>query len=148
MKPDTYTGRGGTTKGREPAPIEEIAMDERTGGSHRDPQGLPGHERQLQYEGRTDNRHEPVRGGGVHYGKGPKGYVRPDSSIKDEIYVRLTDHHFIDASEIWVEVAQGEVTLTGNVERRSMRHAAEDVASDVLGVLGVINLLKVRSPGV
>jgi hypothetical protein len=50
----------------------------------------------------------------------------------------------VDASEIEVTVSQGVVTLTGVVEDRSAKRAAEDIAEEVLGVDDVRNELKVR----
>lgn len=80
---------------------------------------------------------------GRHYGKGPRGYMRSDEAIKDEVYCRLAEHHFVDPSEIIVEVERGAVTLRGAVVRRAMRYAAEDLVEDIPGVHHVINLLRV-----
>ena len=50
-------------------------------------------------------------------GKGPKGYERSDERLKEVICERLTDDDDIDASEISVEIRNGEVTLSGSVEQ-------------------------------
>jgi osmotically-inducible protein OsmY len=81
-----------------------------------------------------------------HKGKGPRGYSRTDERIMDEVCERLTHHPYIDASLIEVKVENGEVTLTGEVQDRRMKHLAEDVAADVSGVKDVHNSIKpVRS---
>lgn len=46
-------------------------------------------------------------------GKGPKGFVRTDQFITDDIGVLLTVDPFIDASTLTIEVKKGEVTITG-----------------------------------
>ena len=56
-----------------------------------------------------------------HRGRGPRGYKRSDARIADDINDRLTDDRYIDATEIQVEVKDGEVTLTGNVDSRAAR---------------------------
>jgi osmotically-inducible protein OsmY len=43
-----------------------------------------------------------------------------------------------------VEVADGVVTLAGEVETRGERRAAEDVAAEVSGVVDVINRIHAR----
>jgi hypothetical protein len=81
---------------------------------------------------------------GRHYGRGPKGYRRSDERIREDVSDRLMWDPDVDASEIEVMVSQGVVTLTGVVEDRSAKRAAEDIAEEVLGVDDVRNELKVR----
>lgn len=83
---------------------------------------------------------------GPHAGKGPKGYVRSDERILELVHEVLTDHEHIDASNITVGVKDGEVTLTGHVDRRSAKLQAEDLASTVSGVKDVHNRLRIGSP--
>ena len=80
---------------------------------------------------------------GKHRGRGPKGYRRSDERIKEDINDRLTDHSFLDASEIVVNVKEGEVTLSGTVNDRRDKRIAEDVAESVSGVRNVQNNLRV-----
>ena len=82
---------------------------------------------------------------GPHAGRGPKGYQRPDERICDEINERLTAHGLIDASEVDCRVHDGEVVLTGYVDSRAAKRAAEDLAEDVYGVRDVHNQLRVRT---
>jgi hypothetical protein len=77
-------------------------------------------------------------------GRGPKNWQRSDDRIREDINERLTDHPDIDASEIEVQVKNGEVTLTGTVEERYTKRMAEDVAENVTGVREVHNQLRVQ----
>src|SRR5262249_49896833 len=81
---------------------------------------------------------------GSHRGKGPKGYKRPDDRIHDEVCERLTRHALIDASLMDVQVENGEVTVTGEVLDRRMKHMTEDVIDEVSGVREIHNKLRVR----
>lgn len=82
---------------------------------------------------------------GQHRGRGPKGYKRTDARILEEVNDRLADDPFVDASEIEVRVAEGEVTLTGTVDDRNAKRRAEDLAEHVSGVAHVQNNLRVKA---
>lgn len=82
-----------------------------------------------------------VRGG--HRGRGPKNYTRSDQRIQEDINDRLTDYDYIDASEIDVQVQNGEATLSGTVNSRHEKRMAEDVVETVSGVRHVENRLRV-----
>jgi hypothetical protein len=83
-----------------------------------------------------------------HYvGRGPKGYKRSDDRIRDEICDRMTEDPALDASEIEVEVIEGEVTLSGSVMSRDQKRRAEDVAERISGVRDVTNQLRVMRNG-
>ena len=77
-------------------------------------------------------------------GRGPKGYQRSDERISDEVHQRLTDDHYVDASEINVAVSNGDVTLTGTVESREAKHRAERIVEDLSGVKHVQNNIRVQ----
>jgi osmotically-inducible protein OsmY len=79
-----------------------------------------------------------------HYGRGPRGYVRSDERIREDINDRLTDDWHVDASDIEVTVSKCEVTLTGTVDSRAARRRAEELAENVSGVRHVQNNLRVR----
>ena len=89
----------------------------------------------------------PSQGGVDHRGRGPRGYKRSDQRIEEDVNERLTDDPRVDATEIQVEVRDGEVTLSGTVDSREARRRAEDVAESVPGVTYVLNNLRVRQPG-
>ena len=92
-------------------------------------------------EGAERRREEDHR----HRGRGPRDYVRSDERILEDVNDRLTDDGSIDASDISVQVAEREVTLTGEVESRAEKRRAEDVAEMVTGVIHVQNNLRVRN---
>jgi osmotically-inducible protein OsmY len=82
--------------------------------------------------------------GGVHRGRGPKGYTRSDERIREDVNDRLSDDPFVDASEIEVSVSSCEVTLSGTVDSREAKRRAEDIAEQVSGVRHVQNNLRVQ----
>ena len=97
---------------------------------------------------REDRADRPFGGSwqrGPHAGKGPNGYQRSDDRIREDVCDRLTMDPDVDASGIDVQVAKGEVTLTGQVESRRAKRAAEDCIEDVPGVREVHNQLRTSS---
>jgi osmotically-inducible protein OsmY len=81
---------------------------------------------------------------GGHRGKGPRNFTRSDERVHEAVCERLADDDRIDASEIDVEVHEGEVMLSGIVEDRRTKRLAEDIIDDVPGVSDVHNHLRVR----
>lgn len=81
---------------------------------------------------------------GGHRGRGPKGYVRSDDRIIEDLNEQLTEDWDLDASSIDVSVSQGVVTLEGTVEERWMKHRAEDIADRCGGVIDVVNRIRVQ----
>jgi len=77
----------------------------------------------------------------------PKSFKRNDERLKDDIHEELIRHGRIDASDIEVQVKDGEVTLTGHVVSRHDKRIAEELAEKVLGVHDVQNQLKVKQQG-
>jgi len=82
---------------------------------------------------------------GPHHGKGPKGYTRTDERIKEDVNEKLYHDSHIDASEIEIEVNEGEVKLTGSVDNRMIKRRVEDLVESVSGVRDVENHLKVKN---
>jgi len=78
-------------------------------------------------------------------GRGPRGYQRSDERIREEACDRLTHHGHLDASDINVQVQNGELTLEGNVDDRNAKRLAEDAVENVPGVREVHNRLRVRA---
>jgi hypothetical protein len=108
------------------------------------------------YEPRDRDRYEPGREGsglwdrvkrGLHTGKGPKGYKRSDDRVREDVCDMLERDPDIDASDIEVVVAAGEVTLDGTVEDRWTKRRVEDVVDSLPGVRDVHNRLKVAPAG-
>jgi osmotically-inducible protein OsmY len=81
---------------------------------------------------------------GGHRGRGPKNYTRSDDRIKEDINDRLTDHDYLDASDIDVEVNAGEVVLSGFVHNRRDKRMAEDIVENITGVKNVENRIRVQ----
>jgi len=77
-------------------------------------------------------------------GRGPKGYVRRDERIWEEVNERLEEDGEIDATDVLVQVDNGEVTLEGAVDDRRAKRLAEDLAESVRGVRAVHNRLRVE----
>lgn len=84
---------------------------------------------------------------GGHRGRGPKSYRRSDERIKEDINDRLTDYAYLDASDIEVEVSNGEAILTGTVDSRYAKRMAEDIAENVSGVAHIENRLRIKQQG-
>lgn len=90
----------------------------------------------------------PYEGHRPHFvGRGPKGYQRSDERIREEICDRMTDDPILDASEIEIDVKQGEVFLSGTVSSRDQKRRAEDIAERIGGVRDVTNQLRVWRDG-
>lgn len=99
------------------------------------------------YGGRHGSMHygdPPEAGRPDHRGRGPKGYRRSDDRIREDVCEELMAHPFIDASEMEVEVTDGEVTLRGDVDMKRTKNAIEDLVDSVPGVVDVHNHLRVR----
>jgi hypothetical protein len=86
----------------------------------------------------------PTWARGPYAGRGPRGYRRSDERIREDVCDRFTEHGWLDASDIEVDVAHGEVTLTGLVASRAAKRLAEDVAESVSGVVEIHNQLRIR----
>ena len=79
---------------------------------------------------------------GPFFGKGPRGYVRSDERIREDVSDRLSDDDELDASDITVTVSGSEVTLEGSVPDRHSKRRAEDISESVSGVTEVHNRLR------
>ena len=66
--------------------------------------------------------------GRTHRGRGPKGYVRRDERIHEEVCERLKCDDVLDATDIAVHVRAGVVTLDGTVMRGWAKRRAADLA--------------------
>jgi osmotically-inducible protein OsmY len=77
-------------------------------------------------------------------GLGPKGYRRSDESIEEDVCERLTQDPVIDASDVEVQVHDGEVTLTGTVSGRIEKRRAEDIIAEIRGVKNIQNRITVE----
>ena len=82
---------------------------------------------------------------GPHAGRGPRGYKRSDERILEDVCDRLTSHPSIDATDIDVKISDGDVTLSGWVESRAIKHLTEAMVETVSGVREVQNHLRVAA---
>lgn len=76
--------------------------------------------------------------------RNPKNYQRSDERIREDVCDRLSVSDEVDPTDVEVSVANGEVTLTGSVQTRFMKFAAEEIADDVPGVHDVHNQLRIQ----
>jgi BON domain len=102
----------------------------------------PGRDRSADRE--NGHRNTVYRGMGGHRGKGPQNWQRSDERIREAVNEVLADHDHIDATHIEVTVLDGEVTLSGAVEDRTMKRLAEDCVEQVSGVKEVQNLIRIQ----
>lgn len=84
----------------------------------------------------TSERHERPTG--------PRGYKRSDDRIRDDVCERLSYAHRLDVSDVSVEVKDGVVTLSGNVNDRSQKYDIEELVDATYGVSEVNNDIRVR----
>ncbi len=73
----------------------------------------------------------------------PRGYQRSDDRIREDVCERLMEGP-VDVGDVEVTVSNGEVTLSGTVEKRWEKRAIEDIAANVRGVHDVHNRVRVR----
>lgn len=94
--------------------------------------------------GYTTSLRQPERVRGGQAGKGPRGYVRSDARIREDVCDRLSDDDEVDASDIAVSVTDGDVVLQGTVADRHEKRRAEMLAFSVRGTIDVHNRLRVK----
>ncbi|MFN8508820.1 MAG: BON domain-containing protein [Dehalococcoidia bacterium] len=82
---------------------------------------------------------------GEHAGRGPRNYRRDDGRIHEDVCEMLTRHGRLDASDLEVDVKDGEVCLRGTVDTRSQKRLAEDIAWQAAGVRDVRNDIHPRT---
>ena len=75
---------------------------------------------------------------------GPKGYVRSDARITEDICERINALPDLDAVDVSVQVKDGEVTLTGTVVERSAKFRLEQLCDVVPGVKEIHNALRIQ----
>ena len=89
---------------------------------------------------RDFGQREPVQ----QYPRGPKGYVRSDERIREDICDELMQMTDLDSSDVDVAVREGEVVLAGTVPDRSMKYRIEQIADRCAGVVEIANQIRVR----
>ena len=119
-----------STHGEEPERLPRLdpAADRR-----RYPEGFYG-ERNWEWDGAQR---------GPFSGKGPKGYLRSDDRIREDAGEALYRAGEPDASDMTVEVKDGEVVLEGTVPDRRSKRLAEHLVEGLSGVRDVHNRLRI-----
>jgi osmotically-inducible protein OsmY len=82
--------------------------------------------------------------GGQRFGQPPKGYKRSDERIREDVCDTLMRRSHLDASEVEVQVRDGEVTLQGSVSDRRAKFEIEHLADSIPGVKDVTNSLRIK----
>ena len=81
---------------------------------------------------------------GPYTGVGPRGYRRSDERIQEQICEVFTRHGKIDARGVDIKVQDGNVSLSGEVNRKLEKYLAEEIAASISGVNEVENRLRVK----
>jgi len=79
--------------------------------------------------------------------RAPKGYTRSDERIREEICDTLGRNGRVDPSDVEVQVRDGEVTLTGTIDRLNNKHQIETMVHNVSGVKDVTNNIRIKREG-
>lgn len=78
-----------------------------------------------------------------HAGKGPRGYTKRDQAILEEICEELTRDSHIDASQLSVQVVDGVVILSGEIESLEAKDRIMGIVSEVHGISQFVNEMRV-----
>ena len=76
----------------------------------------------------------------------PSFHQRNDQDIAQATLNALAWHIWVPQDSIKVKVEQGWVTLEGTVTSKFQQKAAQDAVQNLMGVVGVSNLINVKSP--
>jgi osmotically-inducible protein OsmY len=76
----------------------------------------------------------------------PAAGLRSDTDIAADVRAMLALNTDVPPDRVGVAVSNGTVTLTGNLDHHSQRAEAEAVASQISGVLSVVDLVTVTPP--
>jgi len=68
-----------------------------------------------------------------------------DDTITDQVRLKLTSDPDVKGGALEVNVKEGVVTLSGNVELPKQREKAEKLARKVKGVKSVVNHIEVKA---
>jgi osmotically-inducible protein OsmY len=78
----------------------------------------------------------------------PAFHVRDDQDIAKAVLDALKWNVWIPADRIKVKVADGWITLEGEVDHKYQKNAAEDAVRNLTGLTGVTSLITVKRPAV
>lgn len=94
-----------------------------------------------------ENRHNASERRTPIWHQNPKGYVRSDERIFEDICECLMRDREVDTSQLRVSVHEGVAVLQGRVACRRDRTRIDQVAASVRGVREVDNQLRIESDG-
>ncbi len=80
---------------------------------------------------------------GDQRGNGPRGYVRSDDRILEDLCEQLCDDPLVDARQVDPRCEGGCIVLEGEFSSRWMKHRVEDIADGIMGAKEVENRLRV-----
>ncbi|HET8650250.1 MAG TPA: BON domain-containing protein [Gemmatimonadales bacterium] len=83
-------------------------------------------------------------GPGRYAGVGPRNFHRSEERIREDVCEALTVHD-LDVSDLDVDVAESEVTLSGSVPDRATKREAVELAESIPGVTDVHTHIHVRN---
>ncbi len=132
---------------RRPEPRSNAGSDQRAWGLGEKERGIVDKASDEVSSWFGDKQAEGRRESDEHRGKGPRNYRRSDARIAEDLNDRLSEDGTLDATDIEVSVAEGEVTLAGTVTSRKAKRRAEDCAEAVGGVGHIQNNLRVKPAG-
>lgn len=76
------------------------------------------------------------------YGKGPRGHLKSEEAILDDVCRILYESKEVDASDIEVSIDDQCIYLKGSIRSKGMKRVAEDLVASIPGVVDVFNELK------
>ena len=105
-----------------------------------------GHREPYQHGGRFNRWSDDIRSDSSkenYFGRGPKGYQRPQARIEEEACELLSQSRELDASEISVTVKNRCLYLSGEVESRHAKRLAEYIVEDISVIDDVQNGIRI-----
>ncbi|MEW6167836.1 MAG: BON domain-containing protein [Pseudomonadota bacterium] len=134
-----------------PHPLGHTAAPDDEGGYGPNPRSAPYRQAHARRPGAPPGDAWPAASVPDHFfapsARGPKGYVRADERIREDICEQLMRRPDLEVRDVAVTVVDGVVVLDGTVPQRSMKHRIEDVCDATAGVRDIDNRLRVPRAG-
>lgn len=144
--PNDYSALGGPdgerAYGRSRSDRGDFPFGQRGGPADRDPYSQYERGGYLKLHGPDYGRNSD--GTHSHRGLGPLDYRRADDRVYADVCEALAHDADVDATEIEVEVSEGEVTLSGTVQSREQKRRAGFIADRIAGVRDVHNQVRIE----
>lgn len=144
--PSDYSAVGGPdgerAYGRSRSDTGDFPFGQRGGAADRDPYSQYERGGYLKLHGPDYGRNND--GTRTHQGRGPLDYRRTDERVYADVCEALTHDGEVDATDIDVQVSEGEVTLSGTVSSREQKRRAAFIADRIAGVRDVHNQVRIE----